>query len=188
MTADTKNLLDMMLVAVNIAFAISAFVMTLWINAKNSRIENKLKSLNLFMDKETDLRLEAKRIAMDKCLKLMTSIDSMFDKLKTLNDSNNKEIDKYLKITLRKEYYDVQIYLPNNISNAIFEFLASCIRAVGHQSLPEKYWNIMEDVSKKYTELIIIIRKTFYFETTDLAPMVEAEISRTRDTRNESAL
>jgi hypothetical protein len=177
MTDETKNLLDVIWVGINSVFAIAAFGMTLWINARNLRIENRLKSINLLVDKETDLKFEAKRIATEKSLALMVSIDSLFEKLKGLNDSTFKEVDYYLRIALRKEFFESQIYLPNEISNAVFQFLAACIRATGHFALPDKYWDIMDEVSKKYTELTIKIRRMFYFETTDLAPMVEKELS-----------
>jgi hypothetical protein len=188
MTVDNKNLLDVLLVGSNIAFSIAAFGMTLWINSKNNRIERQLKSMSTFIDKENELRVEAKRMARDKTLALLGSMDNLFEKLKLNDQSAFKEIDYQLKITLRKEYFAAQIYLPNAISDAIYEFLAACIRAVGHFSLQDKYWGMMEDVAKMYTKLVITIRRTFYFESADLAPMVETEIAKLQTGRQKSAL
>jgi hypothetical protein len=119
---------------------------------------------------------------------MLASIDNMFERLKANDQATYKETDCYLRISLRKEYFDAQIYLPNIVSDAIFQFLAACIRAMGHFSLPEKYWDIMDDVAKRYTDLVVKIRKSFYFETTDLAPMVEAEIARLQKSEPRNAL
>ncbi len=178
MTEELRNTLDVVLVAFNSLFAVAAFAMTVRINRKNSRIESHLKAVEPFMDKERDLRLEAKRMAREKSLTILSYIDTMFERLKVHDESTYKETDYFLRMTLRKEYFDSQIYLPNEISNAIFQFLAACVMAMGHFSLPDKYWDILDEVAAKYTELTIKIRKTFYFETTDLAPLVDAEIAK----------
>jgi hypothetical protein len=180
MTDQAKDLLDVLLITFNSLFALAAFVMTLFVNARNLRIENRLKSAESFLEKERDLRVEAKRMARDKSLAILTSVDAVFEKLKTHDESKYDEINRYLRISLRKEYFDVQIYLPNGISDAIYQFLASCIRALGNYSIIDKYWDTLEEVAAKYTILVTEIRKTFYFETTDLSPMVSAEIAKFR--------
>jgi hypothetical protein len=188
MTDEVKNLVDLLLIGFNSLFAVGAFVMTLFINGKNTKIESQLRSIEPFLDRERDLRLEGKRMAREKSLAILSTIDAMFEKLKLHDEDSYKETNNYLRVTLRKEYFDAQIYLPNEISDAIFQFLASCIRAIGHFSVLEKYWDILDDVAIKYTNLTVRIRKTFYFETTDLAPLVDAEIAKFRPEDKKDAL
>ena len=157
-----KYLVETIAICLNFVFAVAAFLMTLVINAKNRKIDNRLSSLRQILDKEIDLQVDSKRIGRDKVLALMVSIDKLLDNLKSMNDETFSDVDRYLKIELRQEYFDKLIYLPNNVSNAVLAFLSSAIKALAYHKDSVKYWDLMGEVSQTYVVLVHTIRKIYY--------------------------
>jgi len=175
MSADAFNTAQVVLTAINILLTTMAVGVGIWISARNSKIEANLKSLGLVFDKEIDLKIEAKRIARDKASAFMSSVDQLVDRFKNLSDATYNETNRYLRIQIRKEFFELQIYLPNNIDHSIRQLLASCLRAIGHYGT-SKFDPLLGEVGNDYMGLINEVRKTFYFESADLRPIIEKEL------------
>jgi hypothetical protein len=180
MNSDTKNLYDILILAGGLCFTALSFVMTLWINGRNRRVENGLKSLGVVMNKEADLRIEAKRIARDRMIPFWALVDKILEGLKTLGEEHDSAMDDLIRVEFRKAFFDIQTFLPNEMINAITNFISACISATADRAHISRYFDKLEIVREKYFELLGLFRKTYYFEATDMSSFVESEISKMR--------
>lgn len=174
---DINNLTINPIEALNTAVVIITFIVTIRINKRTTRTQNKVNDLNTILNTEFEIKKETSMISLDRSKVAFEYMNELIEKMKKINADTFDEINRTIKIDSYNIFWKNIIYYPKDIADLILKVNKLAMTAIDTYRInDEEYWKILNTINEEYFKFISIFRRRYYFDTIDLSELMNKKI------------